>query len=758
MFEFLFKYPLAAFRKGELVLLGAWASQPAGAHWLLPVLILLTATALALFLRVRLTQSAPNLRNWRLGVLWLLESSTVAVVLALLWQPALVVTELQPRQNIIAVLVDDSRSMSLAENGSTREEQAIRALQSGILTRLQRDFQMRLYRFDTTATRVAGLEQLGAAVAPATHIGASLEQLVTQMEGLPLGAVVLLSDGGDNSGGVDRGAIQALRNHRIPVYTVGFGTEQVAQDVEIEDVVVASRTLAGSRLGATVKFVQRGYAGRRSTVTVRNGAQVLDSREITLAPDGRVQTENLVFNVGVAGAKTLQFAVEPVAGETNRANNTLTRLVNVEPEPRRILYFEGEPRWEYKFIRRAADDDPMIQLVSMLRTTENKIYRQGVSNSRELADGFPTQAKDLFDYQALIIGSVDAGYFTPTQQQLIRDFVDRRGGGLLLLGGRQSLADGVWGGSQVAPALPVILPDGRDTFHRDPATVSLTPAGIDSAMTRLVDDSATNVERWKKLPYLMDYQDPGKPKPGATVLAQMRSGGREMPLLVTQSYGRGRTAVLATGGTWRWQMSMPLGDKSHDLFWQQLLRWLVSGTRGRVIASVPLTLLDDSHTEIAADVRDKNYHPAADALVTARVIGPSGLAATVELSPAPDSPGHFRAEWSAPTPGMYVAELTARRGAEAIGSDVVAFQRLDGVAENFHTGLNRSLLETLAQSTGGRYLKPEQLGSLADDIPYSQAGIGVQQVKELWDMPIAFLSILALRAGEWLLRRRWGIV
>jgi uncharacterized membrane protein len=753
MFEFFFKYPFAAFQQGELVLLGEWP------HWLLPVLILVVAVALALWLRARLAQSAPNLRNWRLGVIWLLESATAAVVLCLLWQPALVVTELEPRQNIIAVLVDDSRSMSLVENGSTREQQAVSALQSGILTRLQRSFQTRLYRFDTSPTRIGNLSELGTAGAPATHIGASLEQLVTQMEGLPLGAVVLLSDGGDNTGGVDRSAVEALRNHRIPVYTVGFGTEQVARDVEIEDVVVASRALAGSRLSATVKFQQRGYAGRRSSVSVRDGAQVLNSRDITFAPDGQVQTENLLFNIGAAGAKTLQFVVEPQQGEANRDNNTSSRLVNVEPEPRRILYFEGEPRWEYKFIRRAAEDDPMIQLVSLLRTTENKIYRQGVSGPQELADGFPTRAQDLFDYQALIIGSVDAGYFTPTQQQLIRDFVDRRGGGLLLLGGRQSLADGVWGGSQVAPALPVILPDGRATFHRDPATVSLTAAGADSVITRLVDDSATNIERWKKLPYLMDYQDPGRPKPGATVLAEMRGGERAMPLLVTENYGRGRTAVLATGGTWRWQMSMPLGDKSHDLFWQQLLRWLVSGTRGRLIAAVPkVTLLDDSHAEIAADVRDKDYHPAADVRVTARVIGPGGLAAAVELSPVPNSPGHFQADWAAPTPGLYVAELTARRGAEEIGSDVVTFQRQDGVAENFHTEQNRSLLETLAASTGGRYLRPAQLGSLADDIPYSRAGISVQQVKELWNMPIAFLVILGLRAGEWLARRKWGVV
>ena len=182
----------------------------------------------------------------------------------------------------------------------------------------------------------------------------------------------------------------------------------------------------------------------------------------------------------------------------------------------------------------------------------------------------------------------------PAQRELIREFVDRRGGGLLLLGGRFSLADGGWGVSSLADLLPVVLPDAKNTFHVDPATVELTPAGVDSNITRLVDDPAANAERWKKLPYLMDYQEPGVPKPGAAVLADMNVQGRKMPLLVTENYGRGRTAVLATSGTWRWQMNLPVGDPTHTLFWQQLLRWLVTDSPGHVVSSVPSqVLLDD---------------------------------------------------------------------------------------------------------------------------------------------------------------------
>jgi uncharacterized membrane protein len=752
MFEFLFKYPPAAFAKGHLVLLGGWPA------WILGALIAAAAAVLALLIVMRARRVSGALGNWRLGVLWLLQALLAAFVLVLLWQPAIAVSELKPRQNIIAILVDDSRSMNLASSGARREDQAIGSLRAQLLPALAGRFQTRLYRFDTGLRRVE-LGELGPAEGQATHIGESLRQLLLQTSDLPIGAVVLMSDGGDSAGGVDRDAIEALRQRRIPVHTVGFGAIEGAPDVEIEDVTVATRALAQSRVSALVTLRQHGFDGRTSRLIVRDGGEVLADRQIRLAPGGALQTEPVVFNVGAAGAKSLEFEVQPLAAESNRANNALIRLVDVESEPRRILYFEGEPRWEYKFIRRAAEDDPMVQLVSILRTTENKIYRQGIKDPDELADGFPTQAEDLDAFQGLIIGSVDAGYFSPAQQEIIREFVDRRGGGLLFLGGRQSLADGVWGGSLAADALPVVLPDSRDTFHRDPATVSLTPAGEQSAICRLVDDPVANAQRWAKLPYLMDYEDPGEPKPGAVVLAQMHYGGRTMPLLVTENYGRGRTAVLATGGTWRWQMSLPLGDRTHDVFWQQLLRWVAGDTRGEVVASVPSpVLLDQSRLHLTAEVRDKSYLTAADASVTARVIGPGGAPQSVDLTAEPNAPGRFQADWTVSSPGLYVAEVTAQRGGTELGRDVVAFERLDGVAESFHTEQNRELLERLALATGGRYWQPGELRELARSIPYAQSGIAVRQLAELWNMPAGFLLILALRCGEWLLRRKWGLV
>ena len=753
MFELFFKYPIAVFSKGRFALLGGWPK------WVLCVLVIVALVGLGWRTYSRLARNSRSLKSWQAGTLWLLESLTVCLLLILLWRPAIVVAELKPQQNIVAILFDDSRSMGIRDGPTTREEQARAALQNSVLAKLGEKFQTRLYRLDDHLTRIATLGDIREATAPATHIGDSLKQLVADTRDLPLGAIVLLSDGSDNSGGIDLETIAALRSRHLPVHSVGFGEEAISPDVEVTDAVLTPRALAESRVSATISFHQTGYAGQKGTLTASEGKKVLASRPITFAGDGKIQTEKLLFSTGSAGAKSIEFAIEPLPGEKNQLNNGVTRLVQVDSEKRRVLYVEGEPRWEYKFIRRAEDDDQLVQIVSLLRTTENKIYRQGIRDPNELADGFPTRAEDLFGYQGIVIGSVEAGYFTPAQQDLIREFVDRRGGGLLWLGGHSSLADGIWGGSNLVDLLPVTLPSKKNTFHRAPATAELTPIGADSMICRLVDDPQANSERWKKLPYLMDYQEAGTPKPGAAVLAEMVGGGHKLPMLITENYGRGRTAVLATSGTWRWQMSQPLGDTTHKLFWQQLLRWLVWDTPGRVVASASHQMMfDEGHIRLFADVRDENYNPAPATQVQAHIIGPEGITAMVEMAPVPDRPGSFEADWTAEKPGSYVVDVKGAVEGKELGHDVLDFQRMDGVAENFHTEQNRDLLERLSAQTGGRYWRPQEVSKLADQIPYSEAGITMNETKELWNLPAVFLVLLLLRSAEWLLRRRWGIV
>ena len=751
MFEFLFKYPPRVFTKGTFVLLGSWP------HWVLYASIVGLALLLGFAILRKRSQLPVPLRGARTVTLWILQSALAVLLLLLLWEPAISVAALKPHENIIAVVVDNSRSMSIPNGAESRQQQAIRLLNATLLKKLQSRFQVRLYELGNGVQRIGGTEGLKANE-PASQIGRGLQQLAEEAQTLPIGAVVLLTDGADTTGGITRDTLSDLQRAHLPVNAIGFGTLRLSHDVELESLDIPAQALVQSRLEARVNIRQNGFTGQRATLTLTGSGKVLAAREIVLKNTPQ-QTETLEFNAGDAGVKLVDATLHPLPGENNQNNNRLNRNLEVDGGKRRILYIEGEPRWEYKFLRRAVEDDPALQVVSMLRTTQNKIYRQGVSGPSELADGFPSRSEDLFRYQGLILGSIESGFFTKTQQELIREFADRRGGGVLFLGGRAALADGDYDTHLFAELLPVVLPKRKKTFQRTLVAAELTDAGRQSMICRIEDDSQKSADHWEILPYLADYQDPGTPKPGAVVLARMDVGGKRLPLLITENYGRGRTGVFATGGSWRWRMQQPVVDTSQETFWRQLLRWLVGATPSRVVASMPSSVLeDDGHTVLQAEVRDADYVSTNDATVKAHVIAPDGSAEDVALAPEPMKNGVYSAEWNAAKPGSYVADLVATRGGQELGRDVLSFARENGVAENFHTEQNRDLLERLASATGGRYYAPEDANSLADEISYSDAGISAREIKDLWDMPAVFITLLVLLGSQWLLRRKWGAI
>lgn len=751
MFEFLFHYPARLFERGEFL----WASGWPG--WLLGSLCVAVAAGLGWFLAQR---HSPNLKGRRWIVLAALQALSLWVLLVMLWRPALRVTALKAQQNIVAVVVDDSRSMQLKDaDGQARIAAVKSQLNGGLLDKLRGRFQVRLYRAGASLERIQNLESVNGGQ-PVTHLGEAMRQMMDESATLPIGAVVLFTDGSDNAGGLDADTLGEIRRRRIPIHTVGYGAEVLSKDIEVVDVEVPQRALSDSRISAAVTIRNSGLAGQKAKLTIEADGKIAATRELTLAADGAPQTETMLFPAGLAGARNVKARVAKVEGEENPDNNQVTRLVNVESLKPRILYVEGEPKWDFKFIRRALDGDRNLQLTTMLRTTQNKIYRQGVENGKELEEGFPEKEEELFGFSGLLIGGIESSWFTAKQQMMIKDFADRRGGGVLFLGGRNGLSDGGYQATLLSEILPVTLSDRKNTFHREPATVELSSAGRDNLIARLEEDGAKNFERWKKLPYLANYQESGAPKPGATVLidALPTSKGRH-PLLVTQRYGRGRTALFATAGTWRWQMLQDVKDQSHEVFWQQLLRWLVTETPAQISASPSQpVLLDDGRIEFRADVRDKAYQPLPAATVEARVLGPGGAAAMLPLAPDAKQAGIFTARWNAPQKGSYVVEVLAKNGKEELGRDVFTFLREDGVAENFHSEQNRVLLEGLSRQTNGTYYTPETVKNLSDDIAYSEAGITTRESKELWNMPVLFLLFALSKGGEWILRRRWGAV
>jgi hypothetical protein len=292
---------------------------------------------------------------------------------------------------------------------------------------------------------------------------------------------------------------------------------------------------------------------------------------------------------------------------------------------------------------------------------------------------------------------------------------------------------------------------------REPAKAMLGPDGLNSAMTRLAANDEANIAAWESLPDLADFQTLGERKPGAETLLEARVGNETQPLLVHQRYGLGNAYVLATGGTWRWQMQLPHEDQQHETFWRQLLQ------AAATTAPQPVTLTsdrvfygDESTVLLRAEVRDKTYQPSTDAAVTLEVSDGMGPPTTLDMTPVAGERGLYEAAYDTTHTGVFRFEAVAKTADEELGRARFAVRREDGVIEHYRVQQNRPLLERLAAATGGSYFAVDDVSRLPEAVSFSEAGSVERQVLDLWNIPIAFLLLILLKAGEWLLRLYWG--
>ena len=741
MFELLFKYPQDLYARSELVYAGGWPS------WLPGALIVIALAAIVGFLWQR-RQTTPA---WLLASTAVLQFAMVLLVIWVLSLPTLETEELREGENTIAVALDTSESMALGP-GQTRLEDGRQLAEQAISAADELEFAVRRYEFDAAAREVdnyTNSEPTGSG----TALGSALSRVLEEARQSPLAGVIVVSDGADTSGGLSTTALAELGSFGVPVYGAVVGRSEIPEDLELSSVTVPPRTLPDSTVTARVAVRHDGPVSAR--LRVFDMGELLASVPVELSGDASGSTIDVDLELTDAGPHELEFSLA-TDGDPEPRNNSRRRLVEVTEANYRALYFEGEPRWEYKFMRRALDGGT-LSLETLLRVSPNKYYRQGIESPEDLADGFPTTRDELFSYDALIIGSVEAATLTPAQHALIRDFVAERGGSLLMLGGRNGLGNGGWAQTAVADALPVRLPGAEsDSFRRIQAPVSLTPAGMDAQMLRFSADGEENLRLWSELPAVADYQFTGDSKPAAVTLANVDTDAGPSPLLVTQTFGRGHSYLLATGGTWRWQMSLPVEDERHEVFWRQLLRTLVAAAAAPT--SLVATTTPGTGIELRAEFRDDSFAPIAGVTVSAAVANDDGDSVSVELDPSPGEPGVYTGRVDPGRSGTFYAEALAVRGEEVAASARASVVYESGQAEHFGIRSNRATLERIAAATGGAMLEADNLGVLPDLLRFSNAGITEIEARPIWDMPAAFLLLLLLKASEWLLRRRGGSI
>jgi uncharacterized membrane protein len=690
----------------------------------------------------------------------------LAIILVCMFRPLLVVRAAVPQQNFLGVLLDDSKSMQIADvNGQARAsfvKSEFGAADRGLLKALSDRFTVRTFRFSSAATRTTQENDLTFGGSQ-SRLGAALSGVRQELAGLPVAGLVMVTDGADTADAALGEAILGLKAESLPVFTIGVGRETLSKDIQVGRVVTPKTALKGTTLMVDVVLSQSGFDGQKVTLDVEDEGTLVSTQQVSLPNAGTPASIPVRFTVNEAGPRVLRFRVTPQPGELVVENNAREALIDVRDRKEKILYFEGEPRYEYKFIRRAIPEGDNVIVTSLIRTADNKYMRQGVDGPDELIAAFPKTREELFSYRSLIIGSLEAAAMTGDQLKMISEFVDRRGGGLLMLGGPRAFAEGGWTGTAVADVLPVVLDRSRvqpkGTVMR--LTIKPTRAGAGTAVTQLGANEQASAERWNTLPSVTAVNRVDAVKPGATVLLMGTDETRaERPMLIFQRYGRGKTFAFLPQDSWNWQMDAKIAvdDLTHENFWRQLLRWLVDGVPDQVEPALTTERVEPGEGAVlTANIVDPSFVELNDAAVMATVTAPDGTVSDVPMSWDGEHAGQYTATIPTKAPGWYEAKIDATRAGKSVGNAITHFRAAPGDAEYFDATMHAGTLRRIADETGGRFYDAANTSSLADDLRYTGRGVTSVEEHELWHMPIVLLLLVGLLCAEWGYRRVVGL-
>ncbi len=733
--------------------------------------------------------------------------------------------------NVLAVVTDVSRSHLVMMDGQkTRATLFSDALNRGELSepngwinRIAQDFELQRYTLSDRLERTDTFENQ-AFDRPASNLCSALQQLQQRFAGQPLAGIVLLSDGNATD---DFETLDALKT-LAPVYPVLVDDSGGAPDVAIGTVTVNQSAFDDAPVTIQVQTRQSYTHGQKVQLTLLDEQGTpLETKIQTAGEDSVVRFEARPESGGTVFysviAQLLDKDDKPIEAEATDINNERLVAVDRGSEKRRVLYVSGRPNWEFKFLRRAVETDPQTELVGLIRIakkeakfdfrgregeTSNSLFRGfdateqelaeefdepvmvrlGTKDEDELAGGFPEKAEDLFAYDAIVLDDVEAAFFTADQLELIYEFVSKRGGGFLMMGGQESFRQGEYDRTPIGELLPVDL-------HRDvpgptgPVQLSLTRDGWLQPWVRLRSDEEAENQRVAQMPSFVTLNATSFIRPGAVVMAKIAdSSGNEFPALVTQRFGRGRSAALCIGDFWRWRMNegrrrlqdfslqainLPDGPiapgeepeedlNDHARSCRQMVRWLVADVPKRLDVSVkPEPTLGLGAVRLVADLKGKDFEVREDADVRFVVTKPDGKKIEISGEPSEDVIGRFEVVVSSVAAGAYTADVVATlneadQESEQLTANVGWASQPDQ-EEMASVSVNVRFLTDVAAATGGRVVAMSELDSFVDDLAHSDAPL-----VEVWSWPIwhqwwVFVAAIGCFVTDWTLRRRMGL-
>ncbi|MBI3880361.1 MAG: hypothetical protein HY301_09905, partial [Verrucomicrobia bacterium] len=652
-------------------MIGFAAILLAGKDWLLPALGAF-AVGLAFVISSYIRSSAAPGLKFGCAVLKIIG---LAALIACLLEPMWSGQRAKPGSNLLLLAADNSQSLRVKDGGETQSRGELMAkLLTGEKNQwraeLGQNFDVRSYLFDSRLQATKDFSELNFE-GRASAVGHSLKTLGERFRGQPIAGIVMLTDGDATDLADASGNWEGLP----PVYPVLIGREQPARDIAIVNTTVSQTSFEDAPVTVQADVTATGYRGQEITgqlVALAAGTNAAPTNKVAaeLTLTAPRDSDKMVFRFQFRPEKTgvlfyrlriaakgemAQFDKPDTSTEATLANNETVVVVDRGRGPYRVLYVSGRPNWEYKFLHRAVEEDDQTQLVGLIRIAKrepkfefrgragessNPLFRGFGNQSKEeierydqpvlvrlntrdefeLRAGFPKTPEDLFGYHAVILDDLESEFFTADQHSLLQKFVSERGGGFLMLGGAESFREGNFQKTGIGDLLPVYLDQRADVGGDKEYRLSLTREGWLQPWARLRNNEGEERKRLADLPHFDTLNHVREFKPGAMVVATVTDGKKELPALVTQRFGRGRTAALLIGDLWQ----SGLGDEArqNDLKkgWRQLVRWLVADVPEPVeIRTESQTGDADGAMKISVRVRDQKFQPLDNATVSLKV-------------------------------------------------------------------------------------------------------------------------------------------
>jgi uncharacterized membrane protein len=800
--------------------------------WMAPILIGVAVLIIATLWSWRRNA----LQGWVSPACVLLKIAGILALAICLLDPLWVGERARPGANVFGIIADNSQSLKMKDANETRSRgdvlhEQLTAGPKGWRSALEENFQVRRYTFDSRLQNTRDFSELNFD-GRASALGASLRTAIEYWRGQPVAGVLLFTDGNATDIGADLPALDGAP----PIYPVVLGSDSTIQDVSLNKVGVSQTAFEDAPVTVQAEVNASGFDG--SAITTRlievansvvttnasatNALRMNETTNVVAQSTQRAgsgeSTLNFRFQIHPATAGLHFYQVETRAAdelntstaqsrEATLANNRTTIVVDRGQEPFRILYVSGRPNWEYKFLNRAIQEDPQVQMVSLIRVarrepkfeflgrqgeSSNPLYRGFGTNDEEarydrpvlirlntkdeieLRGGFPNTAEELYRYQAVIVGDLEAEFFTHDQMALLQRFVSERGGGFLMLGSAESFREGNYAGTQIASMLPVYVDRPVDAKLPGEFKLNLTREGWLQPWTRLRPVESEEQTRMEAMPEFQVLNPLHDIKPGASVLATVSdASGRTYPALVVQRFGLGRSAALTVGDMWRWGLRDEEKQKDLGKAWRQMIRWLVSDVPPRISVTAEASPGGDtSEFRLTVKARDEEFKPLDNASVklTIRPIGQDSTSSPRPSTPDPKSFVQLAADPSAGEPGSYtatyVAHETGAYSVEAVVTDAdgkiagraAAGWTSDPAAEEFRSlKPNRALLQNLAKKTGGEVIAMADLDKFVRKLPEKRSPVMETWSKPLWHTPLVLLFALACFVTEWGIRRWKGM-